>query len=136
MTLNRQTFAWFILETQTYLKTRLGISCVMYYFKCEQNLLKNSIWTYTTTTLWAESMRNFWLKRCSSHSKVRLFTYLNNKLFLRELKILNYDGLWQNKKIPHENQRFDWKKLIHGHRLVNISWLADINLFDSMIWLV
>ena len=30
---------------------------------------------------------------------VRLFTYLNNKLFSHELKILNYDGLWENKKI-------------------------------------
>ena len=49
------------------------------------------------------------------------------------LKILNYDGLWENKKLSDENQRFDWIKSIHGYRLVNIGWLADINLFDSMI---
>ena len=69
-------------------------------------------------------------------TNVRLFTYLNNRLFSHELKILNYDGLWGNKKIPDENQRFDWIKSIHGYRLANIGWLADINLFDSMIWLV
>ena len=27
----------------------------------------------------------------------------------------------------------DWIKPIHRYRLVNIGWLADINLFDSMI---
>ena len=62
-----------------------------------------------------------------------LFTYLNNKLFSHELKTLNYYGLWESKKISDENQRFDWIKSIHGYRLVNIGWLADINLFDSMI---
>ena len=66
-------------------------------------------------------------------TNVRPFTDLNNKLFSHELKILNYDGLWENKKIPHENQRVDWIKWIHGYRLVNIGWLSDINLFDSMI---
>ena len=39
------------------------------------------------------------------------------------------------KKIPDENQRFDWTKLIRGYRLVNTRWLADINLFNLMIWL-
>ena len=47
---------------------------------------------------------------------MRLFTSLNNKLFSHELKMLNYDGLWENKNIPDENQHFDWIKLIHGHR--------------------
>ena len=56
------------------------------------------------------------------------------KLFSHLLKILNYDGLWENKKLAHENQRFDWIKLIHWYRLVNIGWLADTELFDSMIW--
>ena len=32
------------------------------------------------------------------NTNVRLFTYLNNKLFSHEFKILNYDGLWENKK--------------------------------------
>ena len=49
-----------------------------------------------------------------------LFTGLNNKLFSHELKILNYDGLWGNKKFPDENQHFDWIKSIRGYRLVNI----------------
>ena len=40
------------IEKATILKTRSGIPCVMYYFKCEQNLLTNRIWTYTITTLW------------------------------------------------------------------------------------
>ena len=43
----------------------------------------------------------------------RLFTYLNNKLFSHELKILNYDGFGENKKFSDENQRFDWIKSIH-----------------------
>ena len=51
LTLNRQTFALFILKRSTFL-TRSGISCVMYYFKCEQTVLTNSIWTYIITTLW------------------------------------------------------------------------------------
>ena len=66
-------------------------------------------------------------------TNVTLLTYLNNEIFSHELKILNYDELWENKKILDENQRFDWIKSIHGYRLVNIGWLADINLFDSMI---
>ena len=65
--------------------------------------------------------------------RLKLFTYLIKKLFSHEWKLLNYDGLWENKKIPDENQRFDWIKSIHGYRLVNIGWLADINLLNSMI---
>ena len=42
--------------------------------------------------------------------------------------MLNYDGLWENKKILDENQRFDCIKSIHGYRLVIIGWLVDINL--------
>ena len=33
---------------------------------------------------------------CSTN--VRLLTYLNDNLFSHELKILNYDELWENKK--------------------------------------
>ena len=43
------------------------------------------------------------------------YTCLNNKLFSHELKILNYDGLWENKNFPDENQRFDVIKSIHGY---------------------
>ena len=52
LTLNMQTFAWFILKRNIFKKTRLGRSRVMYCFKFEQNLLTNSIWTYTTTIIW------------------------------------------------------------------------------------
>ena len=60
---------------------------------------------------------------------------LNNKLFSYELKILNCDRLWENKKLSDENQRFDRIKSIHWYRLINIGWLADINMFNSMILL-
>ena len=53
--------------------------------------------------------------------------------FSHVLKILNFDGLWENKELSDENQRFDYMKSIHLYRSVNISWLADIDLFDSMI---
>ena len=33
---------------------------------------------------------------------------------------MNYDGLWEIKKFPDENQRFDWIKSIYGYRLGNI----------------
>ena len=39
----------------------------------------------------------------------------------------------KTKKILDKNQRFDWIKSICGYQLVNIGWLADIKLFDSMI---
>ena len=44
----------------------------------------------------------------------------NDKLFSRELKILNYD----------EIRSFNRIKLIHSYRLVNIDLLADSNWFD------
>ena len=31
------------------------------------------------------------------NTNVRLFIYLNDKIFSHELKILNYDGLWETK---------------------------------------
>ena len=40
------------------------------------------------------------------------------------------------KKFSDENQRFDGLKSMHWYRFVNIGWLADIDMFDSMIWLV
>ena len=57
LTLKRQTFAWFIMKRETFLMTRSDISCVTYYFKCEQNLLTNIIWTYTITTLWVNQWK-------------------------------------------------------------------------------
>ena len=36
---------------------------------------------------------------------------MNSKLFSDDLKILNYDGLWENKKFSDKNRRFDWIKL-------------------------
>ena len=44
-----------------------------------------------------------------------LLTYFNTKLFSHDLKILNYGGLWENKKFSDENQHFDWVKSIRGH---------------------
>ena len=38
---------------------------------------------------------------------VRFFTYLNKKFFSQELKILNCDGLCENKKFSDENQCFN-----------------------------
>ena len=35
------------------------------------------------------------------------------KIFSHVLKILNYDGLWGNKKLSQENQHFDRIKLIY-----------------------
>ena len=49
---------------------------------------------------------------------------------------MNYDGLWENKKFSHENQRFDWIRSIHWYLLVNTGWLADIDMFTSMIWII
>ena len=57
-------------------------------------------------------------------------------LFSHVLKILNYDGLCENKKLSDENQRCDWIKSINWYWFINIAWRADIDLFDSMIWLV
>ena len=44
--------------------------------------------------------------------------------------------MYGEKKSLDENQRFDWIKTIHWHRLVNIGWLPDIDLFNSIIWLI
>ena len=51
-------------------------------------------------------------EQCYS-ANVRLFTYLDDKHISHELKILNYDELWENKKkISDEIRRFDRVKLI------------------------
>ena len=42
----------------------------------------------------------------------------------------------KTKKLLDENLCFGWIKLIHWYQLVNIGWLADIELFNSMVWLV
>ena len=46
-------------KSKQFKKKRLGISCVMYCFKCEENLSTNSIWTYTITTLWLNQRELF-----------------------------------------------------------------------------
>ena len=111
---------------QVLLARRLIRELILIIVNCFKLLNQNFFWVLKSPLTALE-----WLDK-----NFRLFFYLNNKLFPNELKILNNDGLWENKKIPDENQRFDWIKSIHGYRLVNIGWLADINLFDSMIWLV
>ena len=45
--------------------------------------------------------------------KCQAFYLFENELFSYELKLLNYDGLWENKKLSDENQRFDLIKLIY-----------------------
>ena len=47
------------------------------------------------------------------------------KLFSRVLKILNYDGLWENKNLLDKSRRFGWI-----NRSIDIDWLI---LFDSLI---
>ena len=47
------------------------------------------------------------------------------KLSSRVLKILNYDGLWENKNLLDESRRFGWI-----NRSIDIDWLI---LFDSLI---
>ena len=49
----------FILKGETFLKTISRISCVMYYFKCKQNLWTSNIWNYTITTLWVNQWQIF-----------------------------------------------------------------------------
>lgn len=49
-----------------------------------------------------------------------MFLAFKDKLFSRELKILSYDGLWENKKYPEEDRCFGWTNLIDWYRLVNI----------------
>ena len=58
------------------------------------------------------------------------------KIFSHVFKILKHDGLWENKTLSDENQRFNWIKSIYWYRLINIGWLADIDLYELMIWLV
>ena len=45
--------------------------------------------------------------------KCQAFYLFENELFSYELELLNYDGLWENKKLSDENQRFDLIKLIY-----------------------
>ena len=70
--------------------------------------------------------------KCFS-TNFRLLASLNDKLFSRELKILNDHGLWKNKKCRDKIQIFDWIKFVRWHRLVNIDWLAKS--IDLAIWL-
>ena len=57
------------------------------------------------------------------NANVRLFNYLNKRLFSHEYWIMMNYG--KTKKSSDENQRVDWIKSIHWYRLVNIGWLAD-----------
>ena len=58
--------------------------------------------------------------------KCQLFTFSNDKLFLRELKILNYIGLWGNKK------NSDYSALRLDEISFNIGSFADIDLLDDL----
>ena len=58
--------------------------------------------------------------------KCQLFTFSNDKLFLHELKILNYIGLWENKKTS------DYSALRLDEISFNIGSFADIDLLDDL----
>ena len=58
------------------------------------------------------------------NTNLTLLTYLNNKLFSHELKILNYDGLWENKIMSDENQHF-----------TDIGWLISVDSLKSIVYL-
>ena len=62
----------------------------------------------------AFKLSNYHFACCKDENPVH-FNYLNNKLFSHELKILNYDGLRETKKLSNENLHFDWIKLIHWY---------------------
>ena len=61
------------------------------------------------------------------NSNVRLLSYSNDNLFSHELKILNYDGLWENKKISrmkiYVSLRQNW--------FVDIDWLISVDSLSS-----
>ena len=57
---------------------------------------------------------------------------MNNKLFSHKLKILNYDGLWENKKILGYKWTLQLDKIDSLISIGLYRWLADINLF---VWL-
>ena len=61
-----------------------------------------------------------------------LFTKSCHKLLPDQLKILNYDGLWENKKLLDEIWRFDWIKVIDWYQMFNIDWLADVDWLDGL----
>ena len=130
--------------------------------KYEQNLSTNNIWNCTSTTITLNLNFHFyislwWLKRFYESLKLLNENCLqvvkfpsttsrcyninfsrsptsSEKLLSPELKILIYDGLWENKKCPEESRCFDWIKLIDWYRLVNIDWLIDINWLDDLTY--
>ena len=66
----------------------------------------------------------------------RAFHLFDQQTFLTWVE--NIELWWiprKQKKFSDENLRFDWIKLIHLYWLINIGWLADINLFNLMIYL-
>ena len=65
----------------------------------------------------------------------KLFTYLKNKTLVACVENIELWWIMGEQKLSDENQRFDWIKSINWYLLVNIGWLTDIDLLDSMIWL-
>ena len=66
----------------------------------------------------------------------RAFHLFDQQTFLTWVE--NIELWWimgKQKKFSDENLRLDWIKLIHLYWLINIGWLADINLFNLMIYL-
>ena len=91
LTVNRQTFAWFISNRQTHLKTKSDISCLTYYLKCEQIFLTNSIWTYTITTLWVNQWEIIAKEFTSEHdSGKKNAAHIQNNLLYVHLSLYRF----------------------------------------------
>ena len=76
-------------------------------------------------TVYSRLYKLFLVAKLPSTALLQLFfTFFasNNKLFSRELEILNYDKI----------QSFSWMKSIHSYWLINIDWLADSNWLDDL----
>ena len=85
--------------------------------------LTQSDFLSTTSLAWSLALH---LLFCFSQEKPLRWKEINTHTH-PELQILNYDRLWENKKISDEIRLFDWIKLIDGYLLFNIVWFADID---------
>ena len=65
---------------------------------------------------------------------VRLFTYLNNKLFSGEFKNIELWWILRKEKIIGWKSTLRWGKIHSLISIVYIGWLADIDFFELIIW--
>ena len=60
-------------------------------------------------------------------------------LWIKKNELKKFELWWimrKQKKSSDKNQCFDWMQSIQSYQLINNDWLADIDLFDSMILFV